>query len=126
MADDAYLEPPRRLKIDLGEVAFAMDQRLSESRFCLDRETGEVVTVGNEALREIEELSIELDTADDAVLTAAIRQRDRPDWEIDELLTALAVDSGFGTRFVEIPSTESHVAYRDMEGFIETVRDEQM
>ena len=43
-----------------------------------------------------------------------------------ELEVARQVEEGDGTRYIRIPEEDSHEAYRDMERFISTVRDDRL
>ena len=119
-------ETPRRLKVDLADLALAMTDGSFELHHYLDLATGEVVTVSDETRRDLERLYEEVDGEDDAAVAAAIARLDRPAWMIDALREAHAVEAGFGTRFVAVPRIESREAYGVMEDFIETVGEERL
>ncbi|PKO21169.1 MAG: hypothetical protein CVU38_16225 [Chloroflexi bacterium HGW-Chloroflexi-1] len=85
----------------------------------------------DEALCELEALYDELDIEEDEagelpVLGSLLEQQDLPDWQKQAVLEADAVERGYGTRFIAVPQMDSHEAYRDMEDFIATVRNDHI
>ncbi len=116
----------RYLDVDLDEIAFALDFRLEGMNHYLDLETGQVVSVSEDARRELAILYDEreheegepLPPLEQLLETSALY-----DWQKEEVRQAAAVEASYGTRFVEIPHLESYESYRDMEDFIVTVRD---
>jgi len=56
----------------------------------------------------------------------ALQKRDFHDWEKELLLVADQVERGFGTRYLRVPSVDSHDAYGDMEDFVETVENKRL
>ena len=121
--------PLRKLKIDLGELTSAFQDTPDEAHSYLDFETGQVVMVTDDTRRELEavyELTEFTDGGEPLNFTDVLEQRQLPPWHRDEVLEADRVETGFGTRFVEVPHDESSDAYRDMEVFVETVRDQRL
>jgi len=117
--------PKRQLKVDLDEVAFAMESRGFEITSYLDLETGEVIPVTQDARTYAEEILAQVGTdAGSAAVARAIMEHDMPDWERDLVVEAIAVELGFGERFITIPASDSSAGYEDMESFTETVRAE--
>ena len=99
------------LNINLDELADAMDQLDRDlNEWYLDTQTGKVVLVDTESI-DLEEDEEELD-------------EDAPDWQKDERETA-RLDKENPDRFVNIPENDRHEAYRLMEDFIATVRDDR-
>jgi hypothetical protein len=124
-ADDTL----KQLKIDLGEVAFAMENATIDSRHFLDLETGDIVFVSDEIRSELNPIDEEAYADDGSEIVPfeeALKNRGLPDWMEISVREAAAVDLGFGSRFVEIPFRESRAGYEDMEDFIETVSDERL
>lgn len=120
-------DPKRKLKIDLDELALAFDSSFGETYHYLDRETGEVILVTDDSRFQLEEVwdQVGEDADLDAVL-AAIEKLDIPDWDKEFMRDAALVEAGFGTRYVAVPTLDSHEGYQDMEAFIETVADDHL
>jgi hypothetical protein len=116
----------RRLKVDLSEVAFALENASCEMRHFLDLETGDVAYIGDEIRTELDEIDEELGDDDSASFETALASRGLPEWMGQAVREAVEIDRGFGTRFVEVPHAESRAGYADMEDFIETVTDERL
>ncbi len=115
----------RKLTVDLGELAFAMESNFAETRTYLDLETGEVVAVGDDIRGELEAIYEQMEPdepADSPRFLELVAQRGLPDWQRQQLLVADQVERGYGERFIAVPQVDSHEAYRDMEDFIATVR----
>lgn len=117
--------PLRPLKVDVEELAFAFENAGFESQYYLDLESGHIVLVTDETRRELEGIyrkeSHEEDE-DASSLTEAL-ERDLPDSDTDALVMADQMERGFGTRYLRVPTIDSHEAYGDMEEFIDTVED---
>ncbi len=111
----------RRLRVDLEDLALVSEGGQGEARKYLDLETGEVVTITDEARRELAEIAEDADA--EALDAAALRRRDLPEWMRELVQAAALVEEGFGARYVEIPRDDTSDAYRDMEDFIATVGD---
>ncbi len=118
----------RKLKVDLEELAFALNNHSWENPYFLDLETGAIVLVNEETNGELQDVYEELGEAanDPESVRAAIDERNIPDWEKDVVWQAHQVDSGFGKRFVRIEPDDSHAGYEDMRDFVETVRDARL
>jgi hypothetical protein len=116
-------EGKRRLKIDLAELAEAFEYNDFGVRCYLDKVSGDILRVTDEANRVVEDIHEAL--GDDA-LPARIRaylagRTDIPDWQIDEILSAYRVEEAYGLDVVEILQVETWEAYRDMADFVDTV-----
>lgn len=118
----------RKLKVDLEELAFALNSHSWEYRYFLDLETGAVVLVNEETDHELQRVYDELGAAaqDSDKVHAAIEERDIPDWEKDVVQEAHVVESGIGTRFIRIEPDDSSGTYEEMREFIDTVREPQL
>ena len=119
----------KQLRIDWPDLEEAFEDIFPEMHYYLDLETGEVLTVLDETLRELEALSEEYydpDAPDDFDMEAALAQSGLPEWQQQTLREADRVELGFGSRVVAIPNIESHEAYRDMERFIATIKDARL
>jgi hypothetical protein len=119
-------EPLRALPTDLEKLALAWDSRDDEIADFLDLETGAVVTTMTETLQDMEWLRAENDDVSFDALQATIDHSDLEDWERDALREALSVEAARGTRWIRVPHEESRDAYRDMEEFVESVRDQRL
>ncbi|MEW5956106.1 MAG: UPF0158 family protein [Chloroflexota bacterium] len=119
----------KKLKVNLGELAFAMEDASWETSHYLDLETGAVVSVSDEMRRELESIYEETydpQTAATFDLANILPERDLPDWYQQELLATDQLEREYLTRYIAIPQIDSHEAYRDMEAFIITVRDQAL
>jgi hypothetical protein len=118
----------RKLKVDMPDLELAFDTANDEISYYLDLDTGKVVLVMAETHSQLEKIYAEVETEDDEPLNLAdlARNRNLPDWQIDAVLEAHQVETGYGTRYLSVPKADSHEGYRDMEDFIETVRDEHL
>jgi hypothetical protein len=117
--------PMRKLKIDLGDLAFAFESGFHELSNYLDLETGEIVVVTDDTRRELEEIYEEMEAGEREDASALARHLDGlnlPAWQKQMMLQADQVERDYGTRFVAVPHVDSHEAYGDMEDFIATVR----
>ncbi len=115
----------RKLKVDLGELAFAFESGFHEQSNYLDLETGEIVVVTDDTRRELEEICEEMEAEEQKDASALARLLDGlnlPAWQKQMVLQADRVERDYGTRFVAVPHVDSHEAYGDMEDFIATVR----
>ncbi|MFC2029406.1 hypothetical protein ACFLWA_01610 [Chloroflexota bacterium] len=54
-------------------------------------------------------------------LAEILQGQDLPDWQVEALLDANAVELGFGSHYVAVPEPDSPEGYRGMERFISTV-----
>ncbi len=115
----------RKLKVDLGELAFALESGFEETHTYLDLETGEIVAAGDDIRGELEAIYEEMnpeESEETPSLADLLAERGLPDWQKQQVLVADAVEAGYGTRFIAVPRVDSHEAYGDMEDFIATVR----
>ena len=104
--------PHRQLNVDLDELVAAMDSHFDGmSEWFLDTQTGEIHLIEASLLREEE------DDDDDGGRDEIDDDDALPEWqrEVRELAERVRTD---GERYVGIPQTESHEAYRVMEDFI--------
>lgn len=121
--------PKRRLKVDLSELELALDNYSWEINYYLDLETGQVILLTDETQPELDrlhDLAYDMNEQEIMPVEEAIQQLDLYDWQAEMVLLAHEVEIGFGTRYVAIPRSDSHEAWRDMQDFIGTVRDERL
>jgi hypothetical protein len=118
-----------KLKVDFDEIAVAMENRNQEMTFYLDLNSGEVVMVSYEYESALEEI---IKTIGENVvnqknfdLEAALLAMNYDEGGIELLVEAFTVKRGAGKRFLEIPSLSSRLGFKDMEDFVETVRDQR-
>lgn len=95
---------PRRVQINWADLELAMDQFSGEMHAYLDLETGVVATITEEVMGYLD------DPPDDL-----------PDWQQEELELARQIEADDGTRYLEVPESDSHEDYRLMQEFTETV-----
>jgi hypothetical protein len=93
----------------------------------LDLETGQTISVDDEISGQLDDLYVELEDAGlepPYDLAEIMRARDVPQWQQEAMLEADEIERGYNTRYIGIPDGDSHTAYRDMEDFIFTIRDD--
>ena len=116
----------RKVRVDLDELAIALDTDFSELHQYLDLETGRIVSIMEEITRELEEIYEEIYDEDGnraVTLEQYLQQRDDPDWQKEMMLEADRVEQGYGTRYIRVERDDPYGDYRDMERFIGTVGD---
>ena len=119
----------RRVRVDLGELAIALDTDFAELHQYLDLETGRIIPIMQEIAWELEEIYDEIyDEAGNRVVTLEeyLQQRDDPDWQKEMLLEADRVEQGYGTRYLCVERDDPYGDYRDMERFISTVENARL
>ncbi len=119
----------RRLKVDLGELALALEDQASEATWYLDTETGALLHVTDEVQRELEAIGEEIyDEAgeEQTPFAEALARRNLPEWMAESITEAEPIEAGLGTRYVRVEPEDRHAGYQDMEDFIETVSDERL
>jgi len=96
--------------------------------YYLDIETGEIISVSDDErglLENIYELCYDEQTQT-VDWEVAFKDEHIPDWQHERIQDVDRVEAGFGSRYIEIPSESSQEGYRDMEAFIDTVRNPRM
>jgi hypothetical protein len=119
----------RKVKVDLDELAVALQTDSYEMRHYLDLETGEIILVMDEFDRELETIYDEIydeEGGRSVSLEAYLEGRDDPDWQKEMLLAADRVEQGYGTRYIRVEPDDPYADYNDMERFIGTVEDAQL
>lgn len=101
----------RRKKVEIAEIAEAMEIDRVTNEYFLDRDTGEVVIVPEEI-----HFAISTDTLD---------QDDMTDWERDFMAIARAIEEDTG-RYVWIPGVEAREIYELMLDFASSREDEDL
>ena len=118
----------RQLKIDLSEIEMAFDDYSGMISYYLDVETGEVISISDEESRLLERIyeSYYDEPSETVDWENAFEKEHVPDWQRETLKNADRIEAGFGNRFISIPSEDSYEGYRDMEAFIDTVRNRRL
>jgi hypothetical protein len=119
----------RKVKVDVEELAIALDTDFSELHNYLDLETGSIVPIMEEIAGELEGIYEELyDKEGNQVgtLEEVLQQRDDPDWQKEMMLEADQVEKGYGTRYIRVEKEGPYDDYRAMERFIGTVEDARL
>jgi hypothetical protein len=96
--------------------------------YYLDIETGEIISVSDDErglLENIYELYYD-EQAQTVDWEVAFKDEHIPDWQRERIQDADRVEAGFGSRFIAVPSESSQEGYRDMEAFIDTVRNPRL
>jgi len=119
----------RQVRVDLGELAIALDTDFPELHQYLDLETGRIIPIMQEIAWELEEIYAEIyDEAGNRIVTLEeyLQQRDDPKWQKEMMLEADRVEQGYGTRYIRVERDDPYGDYQDMERFIGTVKDERL
>jgi hypothetical protein len=120
---------PKKLKVSLDDLAFAMEDASWETDYYLDLETGQMIMIRDETRRELEmiyEETYDPEAEDTFDLAEVLRERGLPEWYQQALLEADQVEGEYLSRYIAVPHGSSHDGYRDMENFIVTVQDERL
>ena len=119
----------RKVKVNLAELAIALDTNSPEMHNYLDLETGEIVTITEEIAWELKQIYDEIyDEERNRVVTLEehLQGRDDPDWQKEMLLEADRVEQGYGARYILVERDDPYGDYNDMERFIRRVEDPQL
>lgn len=119
----------RRLSIKFDDLEMAFDDASGAARYYLDLETGQVVLITDEIRDELETIYRELDderSAEDDLFAAALEQHHLPEWSREMVAEAHQVEQGYSTRYIAVPTADSHEGYRAMEDFIDTVANQRL
>lgn len=115
----------QRLRIDLAELADAFEHSGAEISYYLDLENGAVVMLGQATRHMLDQLyeTVAPGERQSFDLDAALARRELVAWLKDDLRTAHRIDRGFGSRYLQVPASDSFEGYADMKAFIETLSD---
>lgn len=126
-------QPRRKLKVDLDELAAALDHASDSLSYFLDLETGELALVTeeerailNNIYQGIEEDAGEEESEFDRKFDECLARLHLVAWQKQAMRQAHQVDRGFGTRYESVPRADSHEGYQDMEDFIDTLADQRL
>lgn len=112
------------LNIDMSNLIDAFEGGYESISYFLDLETGEVISVTEDA-RGIDDILFE-SYFDEQTQTvdweSAFENEHVLDWERELVKDADRVEVGHGVTIIAIPSKDSSEGYSDMEAFIDTVR----
>jgi hypothetical protein len=119
----------RKVKVDMTELAFALDNSSYEMRYYLDLETGEVILIPAEFARDLEAIYDEIydeEGTRTVSLEAYLQERVDHQWQRETLLEADRVEQGYGVRYIRVERDDPYGDYNDMERFIGTVEDPEL
>jgi hypothetical protein len=119
----------RQLPIDLSDLEDAFVSSSDGMHYYLDLETGQVALVTDDSRSELEAIYDEIYGEGDEPrgdFEAALARRGLPEWLQGMVREADQVEQGYGSRFIAVPGSDTHEDYRDMERFIDTVRDPRL
>jgi len=125
MENDSTGKIKRFLRVDLDTLQSALDNTSYSISHYLDLETGEVMTVQSDAEQEWEALYSEWESTGRASdIETFMEEAGMPDWMVENTRDAARIEDGYGSRYVPVPHVDSGEGYRDMDDFVDTVRDE--
>lgn len=116
----------RKIKVDMAELAIALDEHSFQMHYYLDLETGEVIMITDEIASRLQEIYAEIHDqagASDVSLEEYLQELDDRDWQKEMLLDADRVERGYHTRYIRVEPDNPYSGYNDMEDFIVTVED---
>lgn len=120
----------KRLAVDWQELTFAFDHSPMEGNYYLDKESGEVLLVTDEARRQLEALydeHFDPDASEEFDVEAALTEADDlHDWQKEQVLEAAFVEAHYGERVIAIDERPSYEAYNEMQDFIGTIEDDDL
>jgi hypothetical protein len=114
----------RQLKIEMSDLEMAFENSGEMINYYLDLETGNVLSITDEDNRLLERISDGYYDEETRTMDweKAFQEEIIPEWQRESLQEADRIESGYGSRYIAIPSAEPGEGYRDMEAFISTVR----
>jgi hypothetical protein len=112
----------RKVKINRMDFELAFEQGSYDTTAYLDAETGAIIYVEEDALRQLDELLAGQETLEAALATLQA-QPDLADDERAQLMDAARVEWGSTDRYLSIPQQDSREGYRDMQEFIWSLPD---
>jgi hypothetical protein len=119
----------KKLAIDWVELSTAFDSSGWEMSHYLDTETGQILTVTEDANQQLEQIYEEFYDPDDPDvfdMERALTQVDLPDWQKESVKTADFVEQHYGSRVIAIPDTPSYEGSNEMQDFIATIEDDRL
>jgi len=113
----------RQLNIDMSELELAFEGGYETIAYYLDLETGEVITVSEDARAILETIYESYYDKQTQIVDweSAFENERVPDWQRELVQEADRVEAGFGATIIAIPSEGSSEGCADMEAFIGTV-----
>ena len=125
MADQEAGQTKRILDVDVATLEIPFSTTSYETSYYLNVETGEVVTVLEEARQEFEDLRDEWEQTDrSSDFEVFLQHSDTPDWMVEAIRDVMRVEEGYGSRYVQVPQADSSEGHQDMADFTLTVGDE--
>jgi hypothetical protein len=119
----------KKLAIEWSELSLAFDDSFRGVRTYLDTETGQMLTVTEEANQRLEQIYEEFydpDNPDAFDLELALSQVDLRDWQKEDVKTADFIEQHYGSRVIAVPDTPSYEGYDEMQVFIATIEDDRL
>lgn len=119
----------KKVELNWTELEFAFGNSSYEIDFYLDTETGEVLSVSDEARSILRRLHDQYGNAAETGafdLPEALNRSGIPDWQQQEVTEAQQIGEDSNFRYLEIPKRSSHEDYQIMRDFIITVEDERL
>jgi L-methionine (R)-S-oxide reductase len=114
------------VKVKLSEIVDALQFLADESSSFLNRQTGEVVYVGDEDITAVEEEEEDGNGDDEDAGADGESLGTVPDWQLDEIEMARTVMADDKNVFVALPSKFDINEYEIMQDFCESVKNEQI
>ena len=118
----------RQLNIDMSELEVAFEGGYEPIAYYLDLETGEVITVSEDARGILETIyeSYYDEQGQTVDWEKAFKLENVPDWQRELVQDADRVEAGFGDTIIAVPSESSSEGYDDMEAFIGPLRNPRL
>lgn len=119
-------QPKRRLHVDLAELEWAFENASGDTTYLFDRETGVTAMINADLRSELEHIQELIDAQEEGPgmsFEDALDQASPPEWMVDDLIAAHQAEIDESGRYIGVPSDDSREAYRDMEHFVDMVRD---
>jgi hypothetical protein len=117
----------KKLEVDFDEIQKATEDVMRDTfDYFLDLETGEVLTLSEEIVREMKARLSDDDFEeidDDIEYIEFDEEPEIPDWMTDEMEMILEILLDESGRYIRIPERKNRVAYQSMHDFIETIED---
>lgn len=121
------MKDSKNLKVNFDDIQKAMEDVTRDTfDYFLDTDTGEVISISEEIMKEIACRLYDTDFEDmdeDIEYIEFDEEPDLPDWMFDEIDLALEVFLNKDGQYVHVPERKASIAYQTMADFSKTVSD---
>jgi len=117
------------MKVKLDDLIDAFEVHFEGQEHYLDKQTGRLILLTDDAryaLEKIDEDRFDSNGREIMTFEVALKKRDEPEWMINFIEDAKAINEDDTGRYIPVPTCDSHDGWRDMADFIGTVEDQHL